>query len=46
MGKPNREVIDVINEELSPVIFKKLEETLISNVPLGQTQKIVKAIWV
>mgnify|MGYP003342762784 FL=1 len=24
MGKPNREVIDVINEELSPVIFKKI----------------------
>ncbi len=24
MGKPNREVIDVINEELSPVIFKKV----------------------
>ncbi len=24
MGKPNREVIDVINDELSPVIFKKI----------------------
>ena len=24
MGKPNREVIDVINEELSPVIFRKI----------------------
>ncbi len=24
MSKPNREVIDVINEELSPVIFKKI----------------------
>ena len=24
MGKPNREVIDMINEELSPVIFKKI----------------------
>ena len=24
MGKPNREVIDVINDELSPVIFRKI----------------------